>query len=171
MRAMRWNHYEAAFEQYLRNRCSPHVVVDEKRRSLIQNSSLKSFDFIVYSQQKFNLLVDIKGRKFPSGGEQNKNLWENWATEDDMNCLMQWQDIFGEGFRSLLVFAYEILEPKWIDQFKTVFSYQNRNYSFFGVWADEYETFRKTRSQKWQTVTISKDNFMRLKEPIDQFLD
>ncbi len=169
--ALRWNHYEAAFEQFLRDRRAPHVVVDEKRRSLAKDSSLKSFDFIVYSDQKFNLLVDVKGRQFPSGGDKNRNLWENWTTQDDMRSLMQWQEIFGAGFRSLLVFTYEILDTKWNESFDFIYNFQNRNYSFFGVWADEYETVIRKRSEKWQTVSISTANFRRLKEPIKQFLD
>lgn len=169
--ALLWNHYEAAFEHFLREKRLPHVVVDEKRRALAQDSSLKSFDFIVYSQKKYNLLVDIKGRRFPSGGENQANLWENWTTEDDMSGLMQWQEIFGSEFRSLLVFAYDILDSRWNSRFESVFEYKKRSYSFFGIWADEYESVLKTRSPKWQTVSISNANFRRLKEPIERFLE
>ena len=53
-------HYEAAFEHYLRQRRVPYVAVDEAKKALFANASLKSFDFVVYSQQGPNLLVDVK---------------------------------------------------------------------------------------------------------------
>src|SRR3972149_2650541 len=43
------NHYEAAFEAYLRRRRLPYVAVDEARRSLAPDGALKSLDFIVSS--------------------------------------------------------------------------------------------------------------------------
>ena len=43
------NHYEAAFEEYLRSRRTAYIAVDEARRSLVANGSLKSLDFIVSS--------------------------------------------------------------------------------------------------------------------------
>ena len=58
--AQRSNHYEAAFEEYLRQTRIPHVAVDERRRSLLQDVSLKSLDYIVYSRRPRNLLVDVK---------------------------------------------------------------------------------------------------------------
>ena len=46
--ANRDNHYEAAFEAYLRARGVPYVAVDEARRSVLaDSSSIKSLDFIV----------------------------------------------------------------------------------------------------------------------------
>ena len=45
--AKRDNHYEAAFEEYLRSRCIPYVAVDEAKRSRWAGGSIKSLDFIV----------------------------------------------------------------------------------------------------------------------------
>ena len=69
-------------------------------RSLLQEASLKSMDFIVYSSQAQNLLVDVKGRRFPSGAGSNRHEWENWATRDDIHSLLRWQSVFGAGFRA-----------------------------------------------------------------------
>ena len=43
----RTNHYDAAFEAYLRHVGVPFVVVDEARRARLNLVSLKSMDFIV----------------------------------------------------------------------------------------------------------------------------
>ncbi len=68
--ANRDNHYEAAFEEFLRARGVPYVAVDEARRSLLADGrSIKSLDFIVASPGGTSWLVDVKGRRFPSGDE------------------------------------------------------------------------------------------------------
>ncbi len=98
--AIRSNHYDVAFEEFLRSRRAAHVVVDEQRRALLSDATLKSMDFIVYSENSANLLVDVKGRRFPSGGEGGNHKWENWATADDLDSLSRWEGVFGDGFRS-----------------------------------------------------------------------
>ncbi len=167
--ALRHNHYEAAFESYLRSHRVPHVVVDEARRALFQSVSLKSLDFIVYSEQTPNLLVDIKGRRFPSSG--NGRRWENWATLDDMQSMLAWQDLFGEEFRSLLVFAYDVAnENESAISDSTRFHFRDRDYAFFGVWADEYHMEMTTRSTSWQTVNLSSREYRRLRAPLELYL-
>src|SRR6188768_3257648 len=66
------NHYEAAFEEYLRSRRMPYIAVDEARRSLVAGGSLKSLDFIVSPPGQMSWLVDVKGRRFPSGDEHHQ---------------------------------------------------------------------------------------------------
>ena len=77
--ANRDNHYEAAFEEYLRSRGVPYVAVDEAKRSVLSSgASIKSLDFIVSASHGVSWLVDVKGRKFPSGDIQ-KQYWKNWS--------------------------------------------------------------------------------------------
>ncbi len=47
----RTNHYDVAFEEYLRGTCTPYVAVDEQRRARLVDASLKSMDFIVTSRR------------------------------------------------------------------------------------------------------------------------
>src|SRR5213082_2999144 len=56
-------HYEAAFEAFRREKGIPCVAVDEAKRALFANAKLKSFDFVVYSKNGPNLLIDVKGRQ------------------------------------------------------------------------------------------------------------
>jgi hypothetical protein len=83
------DHYQRAFEAYIRRRRLPYVSVDEARRALLPGggtlklhapeslrpappgepappappgATLKSFDFVVYAPGA-NLLVEVKGRK------------------------------------------------------------------------------------------------------------
>ncbi len=97
----RRHHYESAFEQYLRERRIPYVMVDEAKKALLpadaslqlvptptissaapHNShapqasdarpiALKSFDFVLYGEP-FNYLAEIKGRRLSSRVRQPK---------------------------------------------------------------------------------------------------
>jgi hypothetical protein len=168
--ALRGNHYDAAFECFLRERRTPYVAVDEKRRALLEHASLKSMDFIVYSRRTPNLLVDVKGRRFPSGGGDAGHKWENWATAEDLPALLQWQAVFGRDFRAVLVFAYHVIGDQPRDEFDCLFEFRERNYAFYGVWADEYRNVMQTRSASWQTVSVPSRAFRELRCPIGEFL-
>jgi hypothetical protein len=169
MMALRTNHYDAAFEGFLRDARTPYVVVDEKRRAMLQQSSLKSMDFIVYSQRDRNLLVDVKGRRFPSGGAHG-HRWENWATEDDIDSLLAWQNVFGGDFRAVLVFAYHVVEQRRDGQIEPMFEFRERAYAFYGVGVDEYCREMRSRSTSWETVWLPTREFRRMRVPIAEFL-
>lgn len=167
--AIRGNHYDAAFEGFLRSRRTPYVAVDEQRRALLEQQSLKSMDFIVYSSRTPNLLVDVKGRKFPSGGPEGSHKWENWATAEDIPCLLRWQDVFGKDFRAVLVFAYHIVQSDARSEFEELFEFRDRTYAFFGVWAEDYQREMQTRSASWQTVSVRSGPFREMRQPISTF--
>lgn len=185
----RTNHYDAAFEAYLRRARVPFVVVDEARRARLNQVSLKSMDFIVTAPGDHNLLVDVKGRQFPSGRGPDRagspatpkrvgHKWENWATKDDLDSLLRWQDVFGEGFRAMLVFAYELLDPLAAADPATgmnvgsdgPFCYRGRAYSFFGVWVDEYRIAMHARSQSWETVSVPSREYRDLRIPFAELV-
>lgn len=166
----RKNHYEAAFEAYLRDRKVPYVAVDEARRSLLpEGDSLKSLDFIVSSSRQVSWLVDVKGRRFPSGDTQ-KQYWKNWSTQDDLRSLCRWEAMFGIGFASLFVFAYNIVgevSPLTEDQ---LFVYREQLYGFVGIRLADYVASARTISPAWDTVAMSSTEFRRLARPIEFFL-
>src|SRR2546430_15398723 len=102
-------HYEAAFEAFLRDRGVPYVAVDEAKKALFSNAKLKSFDFVVYSKNGPNLLIDIKGRQ--ARNTRGAASFQTWATQQDVSDLMQWEQVFGEGFKAGLAFIYLIDPP------------------------------------------------------------
>src|SRR5260221_13909099 len=105
----RSNHYELAFEAYLRERRLCYIAVDEARRSLLDDGTVKSLDFIVYGPRDVRLLVDVKGRRFPGqSGGQVRWTWECWASAEDVAGLQRWMQRFGPGYLGLLVFVYQI---------------------------------------------------------------
>jgi len=169
--AKRDNHYEAAFEEYLRARGVPYVAVDEARRSLLANrESIKSLDFIVSSPGPAVWLVDVKGRRFPSGDEQSRHYWKNWSTRDDLESLAQWESLFGENFRGLFVFAYHIVGDRAPLPVEQLFDYQSGVYAFVAVGLAEYAARCHPISPRWDTVAMPTDEFRRLARPVEEFL-
>lgn len=164
----RTNHYELAFEAYLRERQVPYVAVDEARRSLLGDSSVKSLDFLVTSTRGVTWLVDVKGRHFPSGTQ--RQYWKNWSTRDDLVSLAHWERLFGERFSGLFVFAFEVCgdrAPLAVDE---LFEFRERRYGFLAVRLEQYACFARTISPQWDTVAISTRRFRELAEPFAQLL-
>jgi len=168
--ANRNNHYEAAFEAQLREAGVPYVAVDEARRSLLADfSSIKSLDFIVSAPDGTTWLVDVKGRRFP-GGEQTKQYWKNWSPVEDLRSLAQWEALFGENFRGLFVFAYNVLGDRAPLPADRLFEYQDRLYAFLAVPLADYVAYARQISPSWETVAVKASEFRRLARPLDELL-
>src|SRR3954452_21755746 len=100
--ANRANHYEAAFEAYIRARRVPCVAVDEAKRAISGEEGVKNPDFLLYPGKGPNLVVEVKGKRGKTA--IGRRAWENWVTVDDLSGLDRWQAMFGPGFRALLCF-------------------------------------------------------------------
>lgn len=159
-------HYEAALEGLLRERGIAYVAVDEAKRALHVQGNLKSFDFVVYSQNGPNLLVDVKGRQCRTNS--SRRSFQTWAEQSDVEDLIQWQKVFGEGFVGVLLYVYWIDPP--IAPEEGMFLFRDRWYWMFGVGIDDYRSAMRTRSAKWKTVSLRAGDFRQLARPIDQWL-
>lgn len=180
--ARRWNHYDLAFEMYLRDKGIPYIAVDETRRALLAQASLKSMDYIVYGARGQNLLVEVKGRK-----ARTSQLSENWVTADDLVSLRRWEEVFGNSFRAVMVFAYDVtartrVAPAQIDSTlreaalvwdlanETCFNHHGRDYIFHGVWMEEYERQVKVRSSRWETLWAPAAAYREVRFSMEDFL-
>ncbi len=166
--ANRENHYEAAFEVYLRERRIPYVAVDEAKRSRFGDGSIKSLDFIVSPQETASWLVDVKGRRFPSG--EQKQYWKNWSTRDDLVSLARWERLFGEQFGGLFVFAYNVVGDRSPVECERLFRYRGGLYAFVGIRLRNYAACARPISPKWDTLAMSTVAFRRNASPIEHFL-
>ncbi|MEQ9616707.1 MAG: HYExAFE family protein [Phycisphaerales bacterium] len=177
----RRQHYEQAFESYLRQHRVPFISVDEARRSLLpesaalklecdgRGSTLKSFDFVIYDEA-VNYLVDVKGRKIPVQGSASKpatrSRLQTWVTEDDVRSLETWEGLFGEGFRPVFVFLYWCEAPPPDGLFVEVFEFHGRWYAPRAVGVREYAARMRVRSPKWGTVHLSTKDFDEVSRPL-----
>jgi hypothetical protein len=166
----RHNHYEAAFEAFLRDRRMPYVAVDESKKALFSGSKLKSFDFVVYSRGGPNLLVDVKGRK-----ALNDASLQTWATRRDVDDLFQWQRVFGEDFVGLFAFVYEVDPvltgpPGHFVHRPGSAEQATRHYLMLGVGLGDYRNAMQRRSEKWDTVSLPAADFRQSARPLDTWL-
>ncbi len=173
------NHYEAAFEAYLRDARVPYVAVDEAKRSLLAGGdSVKSLDFIISplawadrqeAPSPVNWLVDVKGRRFPSGDRQ-KQYWKNWSTRDDLISLCRWEDLFGQQFGGLFVFAFNIVGDRSPLPADELFEFRQALYGFVAIRLSDYLGHARMISPRWDTVAMPTAAFRRLARPVGQFL-
>lgn len=167
----RANHYEAAFEAYLRDARLAYVAVDESRRASLDDEPVKSLDFIVYGSGASKLLIDVKGRQFP-GGRKDRRLfsWQNWSTHDDVEGLQRWEQQFGAGYQGMLVFIYHILPivelaPGTVD----LWCWRGRRYLMRAIPVQAYRSAMRVRSPKWNTVYLPSRTFRELVRPFREF--
>jgi hypothetical protein len=158
--------YEASFEDYLRTTGVPYVAVDEAKKAVFSGVHLKSFDFVVYGRGGPNLLVDVKGRRFPYRGGRR---WENWTTREDLDSLARWEEVFGSGFAGLLVFCYHLVQPDAAAGFKVVHRFRGEAFGMVGVYRQVYADACRTRSRSWDTVAVPTADFRRMVRPIAAF--
>jgi len=166
--ANRENHYEAAFEEFLRSRQVAYVAVDEAKRSVLADASVKSLDFIVSPAGGTNWLVDVKGRLFPSGAE--RQYWKNWSTRDDLVSLARWEKLFGERFQALFVFAYNIRGDRAPLAAEELFSFRDRLYGFVAIRLDQYACYARPISPRWDTWAMPVKQFRQLARPLASLL-
>ncbi|MEO0514089.1 MAG: HYExAFE family protein [Planctomycetota bacterium] len=171
--AQRRFHYEQAFEHFLRACGIAYVAVDEARRALHGKigtpgaKKLKNFDFVVYSESKANLLIDVKGRKH--SGKTGRSL-QNWVTRDDVECLEAWAEIFGDDFEPVFVFLFwcEAQPPDAL--FLEVFEFNEKWYAMLALRLSDYRVHMRERSAKWGTVSLPAADFERCSSPLKQLL-
>ena len=167
-------HYDRAFEHYLRANAIAYVAVDEAKRALTSDrrdqvlpTKLKSFDFVVYSENGSNLLIDVKGRKH--AGNTGRSF-QNWVTRDDVESLAKWSEIFGNDFEPAFAFLF------WCDAqppdalFHEVFEYGDRWYAVLAIKLSDYTPQMRDRSAKWDTVSIPAKTFTEYSGPLMELL-
>jgi hypothetical protein len=167
----RSNSYEAAFEGWLQEQQLCYVAVDETRRTVLGGGPVKSLDFIVHGPHQARLLIDVKGRQFPSGPPgKRRRVWECWTSTEDIDCLVRWTAGFGPGYVGLFVFAYHLLpEVEMAEDTTDLFAWRGENYLFRAVDVDDYRRHIRVRSPKWRTVSLPGAKFRDLVVPVSEF--
>lgn len=166
------NPYESAFAAYLRDRGVGFVAVDEAKRTLLGDADVKSLDFIIVGPENARLVVDVKGRKFPSGSPTRPaKTWQNWTTQADIDGLVRWAGVLGGGFRGVLAFAYRLVPPYAVPPgTPDTFTHKDATYLMRAVEVWDYRENMRPRSAKWGTVHLPAAAFRRVVKPFSAFL-
>lgn len=169
---IRSNHYEAAFEAYLQWHRFAYLAIDETRRSFLGDRRIKNLDFVVFGDGATRLLVDVKGRRYPgTSNGRPRRIWECWATAEDIDGLLRWQQTFGENYRGLFVFAYQLTTEEPPPLAGDLWTWQGRRYLLRGIWTDDYAGAMRRRSPSWDTVYLTHRDFLALSRPFGEFLE
>jgi hypothetical protein len=167
--AIRSNHYEAAFEAYVRSLRVPCVAVDEAKRAIFGDQGVKNPDFLLYPRFAENLVVEVKGKR--SKDRRGRRDWENWVTTDDLDGLARWRTLFGPGFRSILTFVYaEPLQTFPLPRDNGAFSFRGLEYRFWAVGLDDYLAHLRSRGPAWKAVAMARRAFRRRVRPLSEWL-
>jgi hypothetical protein len=168
----RSNRYEAAFEGYLQWHRYCYVAVDERRRAFLDNTPVKNLDFIVHAHGGQGYLVDVKGRRFPGGTAQKpRRVWECWSTQEDVDGLQRWAEVFGEGYCGLLVFIYRLAtEAVLPENLGELWTWRGQRFMLRAIPIDEYRREMRVRSPRWSTVDLSSAAFRQMARPMRHFI-
>jgi len=168
------NIYERAFENWLRDHRIRYIPIDERKRAAFERAKIKSFDFLVYpanpAEPAGAIIGEVRGRKFKGTSFTKLTGFECWVTADDIDGLVRWQRIFGDGHPAVFVFAYAIEKIDVDFDGRAVFDFGGDRFIFFAVRLDDYRAFMKLRSPKWKTVTLPAEKFRQCAVQIEEFL-
>ena len=173
--ARRHNHYERAFEDFLRVNTIPYVAVDEAKRGLLPDIEIKNADFIVHAAGGVNLIVDVKGKRFPYEHHGHRTYYESWIHCEDLEGLSTWERLFGEGFTALLVFVYWIrnLSDRHVDGdlFSTLHRCRGRDYALTAVSCADFSRRFRGRSRRWKAIDMAAKEFKGILKPFATFVE
>jgi hypothetical protein len=164
------NYYERAFENWLIDNQIKYTSIDEHKQAAFADCKIKSFDFLVYPPNKPTIIAEVKGRKFTGTSLEKMTGFECWVTTEDVDGLVKWQEILGPDYEAVFIFVYEIENIDVDFDGVDVLDFDNNRYVFFTVKLDDYRSFMKRRSPKWQTVTLPADKFRRCAVQISELL-
>jgi hypothetical protein len=153
------NHYERAFESWVIDNHIQYSTIDERKRAEFGLCKFKSFDFLLYPRNQQVIIAEVKGRSFKGTSFAKLAGFECWVTAEDIDGLMKWQEVFGDGHTAVFVFAYKIENIDVDFDGREVYDFDTNRYIFFAVKLDDYRGSMKRRSPKWQTVTLPADKF------------
>jgi len=164
------NHYERAFEGWLAGHGIDYVAMDESKRAVSGETQVKTFDFLLYLRDGRIIIAEVKGRSFKGTSLENMTGLECWVTAEDIEGLTTWQRVFSEDHKGIFFFAYRMENVDVDYDGREVFEFEGGRYFFMAITLDDYVTYMKQRSPKWQTVTLSADKFRELAVPAEKLL-
>ena len=164
------NHYERAFENWLIDNRIQYAFIDEHEQAAFVDCKVKNFDFLVYPSEGRKIIAEVKGRKFKGTSLEKLTGFECWVTAEDVDGLMKWRQILGSDYQAVFVFVYKVENIDVDFDGVEVFEFNSDRYMFFTVELDDYRSFMKRRSPKWQTVTLPADKFRQCAIQINKLL-
>lgn len=169
------NHYEKAFAAWARRWGAVVLPLAEIHRQPFPHGLLKTPDFLVLGQggpEGGRLVVDVKGRRFGGTRDRPNSGWPTWCHISDLEALPSWAAHLGPSFRPVLAFVYALADHVVLPHgTPDLFRFREQRYLIRGVDVHAYRQHMRPRSERWQTVFLSRADFRRLVRPFSWFLD
>ena len=163
--AIRSNHYEAAFEAYIRSigfRAWPSMKRNARFSGTRGSKILTSYCILDVGSTWWSRVKGKRGKN-----AQGRRPWENWVTTDDLDGLARWQEAFGPGFRAILAFAYAESIPEFgLPVGDGSFAFRGLAYRFWAVGLDDYVAHLRSRGPAWKAVAMARVAFRRRVRPL-----
>jgi len=159
MRDAAGNHYEKAFESWLKDNGIQYLAIDQQKRAAFSRSKIKSFDFLFYTQDSKAYIAEIKGRRFTSKAFTAFGSLPNWVTVEDVRGIENWVEIFGKKYQGLFIFVYNLENIDVDADGREIFECRDKRYVFIAVTLEDYKKGQTVRSKKWKTVHLSAEYF------------
>lgn len=149
----------------------PEVVAAPRPNGSSLPGALNGFSEEPHAKDvRISWLIDIKGRRFPSG-QKSPQYWRNWVNEDDLLSINRWEALLGTDFHGLLVFAYHVLADRSPIERSRLFLNEGNYYAFMAIPATVYSRCCRTLSPRWRTLTMPSVEFRKKVQPIQNWLE
>lgn len=169
MRFEQANIYEQVFASWLREHRIRFVDVDQSKRFCPEQEGIKNFDFLIRPDSEDPILVEVKGRTCRSSTLAGLKGLDGWVPFEDVQSLSYWQRCFQEktpGVRAVFVFVFTLEQIDIETDGQAVYDFDGGRYLSLAVSLEHYRACMKPRSSRWQTVTVSAEDFRRYAVPI-----
>lgn len=106
------------------------------------------------------------GERLPPASQRAGSL-QTWATREDVEHLLLWEEVMGPGYRAALVFAYWWrTDPDGRSATRSCMGWGGRWYWFCAVPVRAYAARCTQRSAKWDTVHVGREAFEAMATPL-----
>ena len=160
----RSNHYEAAFEGFIRSIRVPCVAIDEAKRAICGDDDLKNPDFLLYPQFGSNLVVEVKGKRAQERagpaqlgelGHDGRSRWSGALAGDVRAGISRGPGVcLCRADRRVPVAAQN-----------GAYEFRGLEYRFWAVGLDDYVAHLRSRGPAWKAVAMARRAFRRRVQP------
>jgi hypothetical protein len=155
------NHYERAFESWLRDNGIRYISIDQQKRASFARTRVKSFDMLVYppGEPGQALVTEVKGKRFNGTSLVGLSGMQNWVTMEDIRGLKTWEEALGQEHKGVFVFVYELVMVDVEMDGREAYEFEGRRYVFFCVMLEDYLSWMTVRSPRWRTLFLPARGF------------
>ncbi|MHC5083412.1 MAG: HYExAFE family protein [Planctomycetota bacterium] len=173
MQTERGNLYEQAFESWLGEHKIPFRLIDQTHNGQSGETTIKSFDFLIYPNSQMPVLVELKGRTYEGTNLAGLKGLDAWVTYEDVEALSYWHDEFSKdapGVKAIFVFLFRFANVEVETDGWEIYEAGDDQFLILAIDVEKYQQCMKSRSPKWKTVTMAAEDFRQYAKPVKEII-